>query len=182
MTKIYYAGIGSRNTPFFIIDLMKELGQALSKEGLILRSGGADGADLSFEAGCDEVNGKKEIYLPWKGFNSSNSTLHHISNKAYEIAEKYHPKWNFLKPAVKKLQARNCYQVLGSDLETPSSLVVCYTEKGKVIGGTGQALRIAEDYNIPVVNLGDPNIGLNLDSLLEEVQKAIQTDLPRFSV
>jgi len=33
--------------------------------------------------------------------------------------------------------------------------VVCYTHQAQVIGGTGQALRIAMDKKIPIINLGD---------------------------
>ncbi len=45
------------------------------------------------------------------------------------------------------------FQVLGSDLETPVSFVVCWTIGGKISGGTGQALRIAKDLGIPIFNL-----------------------------
>jgi len=39
-------------------------------------------------------------------------------------------------------------------LKDPSDFIVCYTENGKMKGGTAQALRIAEDYKIPVFNIG----------------------------
>jgi hypothetical protein len=32
-------------------------------------------------------------------------------------------------------------------------MVVCWTKDGKSSGGTGQALRIAEYYSIPIFNL-----------------------------
>ena len=51
--------------------------------------------------------------------------------------------------------ARNSYQVLGYDLNTPSSFIVCYTKNGKLTGGTAQALKIAKDYNIPIFNFGN---------------------------
>ncbi len=47
-------------------------------------------------------------------------------------------------------------QVLGPDLKSPSSMVVAWTPGGAVTGGTGQALRMAETYQIPVRNLGNP--------------------------
>lgn len=47
------------------------------------------------------------------------------------------------------MQARNSHQILGWDLETPTNFVVCYTK-----GGTGQAIRIANHYNIPVFDVG----------------------------
>ena len=40
----------------------------------------------------------------------------------------------------------------------PSNFVVCYTPDGKASGGTGQAIRIAEYYNIPIYNLFYENI------------------------
>ena len=49
--------------------------------------------------------------------------------------------------------ARNCHQVLGQDLKTPVDFIVCWTKDGGESGGTGQALRIARDLNIPVYNL-----------------------------
>ena len=52
--------------------------------------------------------------------------------------------------------ARNICQVLGEDPTDPSGyskVVVCWTPKGGIIGGTGQALRIAKRYDIPVLNL-----------------------------
>jgi hypothetical protein len=74
---------------------------------------------------------------------------------ARQIARKYHPGWSYLSPAAKKLMTRNTFQVLGSDLETPVSFVVCWTIGGKISGGTGQALRIAKDLGIPIFNLFD---------------------------
>jgi len=92
--KIFYTGIGSRKTPGPINDIIEfsplyrfyYWGRILATKGFILRSGHADGADLAFEKGCDTVNGKKEIYLPWKGFNGSDSKLYNLSKEAYEIA------------------------------------------------------------------------------------------------
>lgn len=84
----YYAGIGSRNTPADILDLMTHLARRLDSRGYTLRSGGADGADAAFER--------------------------------------------------------------GAMLDTPSEFILCWTEHGSGKGGTGQALRIAATYNIPV--------------------------------
>jgi len=70
------------------------------------------------------------------------------------IAAIYHPYWNNLSYGAKKLLARNVYQVLGYDLQTPSSFIVCWTKDGKGSGGTGQAIRIAKAYGIPVFDYG----------------------------
>jgi len=92
--------------------------------------------------------------LPWRGFEGSASTLIVKDKRAFEIAEKYHPYWHNLSDGAKKLQARNSHQVLGADLNTPSDFIICWTKNGKGSGGTGQALRIAKAYDIPVFDAG----------------------------
>ena len=149
-----YAGIGSRDCPREILLLIMKTGYWLSKKGFKLRSGGAQGCDIAFERGCDKANGEKEIFLPWKDFNGSKSQLIVKDKRAYEVAEKFHPYYDKLKPGAKSLQARNSHQVLGWDLETPSDFVICYTKGGKGEGGTGQAIRIAKAYNIPIFDFG----------------------------
>ena len=154
----YYAGIGSRETPPGIEPMIEEIVKILNKFGYILRSGGADGSDSMFEKYCE---GDKEIYLPWKGFNKNESELYlhnidsEIVEKSMERAKNFHPSWNFLSDGGRKLMTRNTFQILGKDLETPVSFVVCWTQGGKISGGTGQALRIAKSLSIPIFNLYD---------------------------
>lgn len=156
MRPTYYAGIGSRKTPPELVELMENLGTYLARKGHILRSGRAEGTDQAFERGCDIVGGLKEIYLPWRGFQGSDSCHYSLSKTAEDIAQKYHPNWDALSPAGKKLVTRDIYQVLGPEPFTQKTdFVVCYTPFGKVTGGTGQALRIAAAYSIPVFNMGD---------------------------
>ena len=50
---MYYAGIGSRETPGLMLGAFARIGEFLAKKGYTLRSGGADGADTAFEVGCD---------------------------------------------------------------------------------------------------------------------------------
>lgn len=149
-----YCGIGSRNTPLVITNMMRQLAKLLAENGAILRSGHALGADQAFEQGCDSGEGEKEIFLPWKGFYGSESNLVVEDKRAFKIAEKYHPAWDKLGDGARKLMARNSHQVLGLDLNTPCDFIVCHTKNGKGDGGTGQALRIARDYNIPIFDFG----------------------------
>jgi len=161
-----YTGIGSRETPAHILMLMTSLAFALAKCNYVLRSGGADGADTAFEMGA----GPKQIYLPWNGFNG-----HYVDHKSYFIPKEteevrnyvydYHPSGLYLKNGPFKLMVRNTYQILGANLDTPSDVVFCYTSDGLASGGTGQAMRIAKDYNIPIINLYDPK---QLDAWLTE--------------
>lgn len=150
----YYTGIGSRETPQDVLDIFKSVAKYLAKKDYILRSGGAEGSDEAFEKGCDECEGYKEIYLPWKGFEGSNSNLIVNDPKAFDIAERFHPYWHNLSQGARKLQARNSHQVLGRDLNVLSKFIICWTKNGKGQGGTGQALRIAKHYSIPVFDAG----------------------------
>ena len=176
----YYAGIGARDTPEHILKTMTSLASYLYEEGWILRSGGAGGADSAFEKGCKSEN-QKEIFLPWKGFNNHPSERYIITEEALELASEYHPYWNNLKRSHRLLQSRNCYQVLGADLNSYSDLVICYTKNGKICGGTGQALRIATSskYNIPVLNLGLPHLSLKIEDLVDEIEKLTSNNSPR---
>lgn len=171
-----YAGIGSRRTPKQFIDKFIEIGEFLALKGITLRSGGADGADQAFEMGSDKVteqayewhpeHGKrynKEIYLPWNGFNDywNNpdegiyATPAFINyQEARIIAEQHHPYWHNLSEGSRKLHTRNVYQILGENLDDPVDLVICWTPDGKEIGGTSQALRIANSHGIPIINAG----------------------------
>lgn len=150
-----YAGIGSRETPVKILALMQDVAAHLAGKGYVLRSGAAAGADSAFETGCDRVGGAKEIYLPWKGFNGHVSTLFSITPEALNLAERHHPAWERLSDNGKLLIARDGYQVLGSKLDDPARFVVCWTKGARVVGGTGQALRLALSKGVPVLNLAD---------------------------
>ena len=89
-----YCGIGSRKAPKHVLDLMTKIGESFAKKGLLLRSGGAIGADTAFERGCNAVNGKKEIYYPKKKkFFFSDSHLDLRLRLSYEnILEQFrHP-------------------------------------------------------------------------------------------
>lgn len=148
----YYAGIGARGTPIHILADMTNLARNLESCGWTLRSGGAHGADSAFEAGVADPR-NADIFLPWRFFNNNPSALHSIREEAYRMAELFHPAWDRCSSAARKFHARNCYQILGLDLNTPVRMVICWTPDGAVTGGTGQALRIAERFNIPIFNL-----------------------------
>lgn len=157
-----YTGIGSRETPEDILILMTKLGTELAKKDCVLRSGHASGADLAFEIGVKSVSGRCEIYTPWRNFNYNEELdKYGIINakclvnyrEALTIAGNTHPVWDRLSHGAKCLHTRNVYQILGLTLKDPSDCVICWTKDGKASGGTGQALRLASKYNIPIFNL-----------------------------
>lgn len=152
----FYTGVGSRSTPNSILEVMTQLAKKLALEEWTLRSGGAIGADLAFENGATFVGGAKEIYRPT---DTNEETL--------VMASTIHPAWNKCTDYVKKLHARNCFQVLGRDLKTPSSFLVCWTPNGEDVGGTRTAIVLARRHNIEVLNIG-------IDEQLIRVMKYIQ--------
>ncbi len=171
----YYTGIGARQTPANVLKEMTILAMGLEQYGYILRSGGAQGADTAFEDGVVDGDAHKEIYLPWAMFNQNHSDHHIIDPEAFSMAKHYHPAWHACSAAARKFHARNCYQILGRDLATPSDFVLCWTPNGAITGGTGQALRIAEDRDIPIFNLADTDFESSFnhymtDALMGELQ------------
>lgn len=169
----FYAGVGSRETPPDILELMRRIGAQLAREGMILRSGGADGADLAFQAGAIEGKGEMEIFIPWNGFNHhshgyNNAIL--VNNPAFLaqaeiLAARYHPTYYSLRIGARKLMIRNVFQILGKNLAVPSSFLLCWTKDGAdgttiktspTTGGTGQAIRMAVEYGLTIRNLANP--------------------------
>jgi hypothetical protein len=138
----YFAGIGSRKTPEKILEQMTLNSTKYIDMGFILRSGGAYGADKVYEVGVP-LNAPKEIFRP----------SDKIPDEAFILAEHYHPAWHRCNTYARRCHARNCLIILGIDLETPVEFVECWTPNGEIAGGTGQALRIALDWDIPIFNL-----------------------------
>lgn len=160
-----YTGIGSRSTPPDQMQRLRDLAAMLTREGFELRSGAADGADMACEEGCDLAGGAKAIWLPWPGFqnrwpNPAESTFLPVA-KAFEMAALLHPRWAMLTRGPRSLHSRNVHQILGHSLDVPSEFVLCWTADGaqsatdvnSKTGGTGTAIRLASQREVPVFNL-----------------------------
>jgi len=148
-----YCGVGARKTPMSIMDTMSAIAWSMSQSGIVLRSGGAVGADSAFEKGAGTL---KEIFVPHLGFNYRpiiNDIVPEITPQSRSMTEKFHPAPNRLSAKSFKLMHRNSFQVLGEHLDDPVSCVIAWTPDGGFSGGTGQALRIADAYGIPIFNL-----------------------------
>lgn len=135
-----FAGVGSRETPNHILKRMTYISNLLIDIGVRLRSGGAKGADRAFEKPYPDD--MKEIFYK-----------EDATPDAHELSSKFHPKWKSLNDWARNLHARNAMIVLGKELDSPVDFVVCWTVDGKATGGTGQAIRIAKHYHIPIFNL-----------------------------
>lgn len=174
---LHYAGVGARASPPDVLELMRAVAVICGRAGLILRSGAAAGADLAFEQGAQSVGAEKQIFLPWPGFNGSESKWDHPLPDAFDLAAQVHPAWPELSPEARKLQARDVHQILGPELKQVSAFVVCWTADGATCesectsetGGTGCAIRLATRYRIPVINLARPDHR-------QRVEAAVQAD------
>lgn len=154
--RLVYAGIGARRTPPEILAVMTRLAQWLHRTGWRLNSGGADGADRAFADGANP--GSRTIFLPWSGYNGHagpdcRTLTADERQPALDLAERLHPAWRKCSRGARALHARNVGIVLGPGLNRPVDAVICWTPGGEVVGGTGMALRIADQAGIPVVNL-----------------------------
>jgi len=146
-----YTGVGSRETPEDVREAMTIMASILEDNGYTLRTGDARGADAAFRQG---VASKENV----KAYSVDD-----VNDKALELGKKYHPAWERVGSYGRKLHARNSFQVLGDDLDDPkpSMFLICWTPDGATsddersidTGGTGQAISIADDFNIPVYNL-----------------------------
>lgn len=173
----YYTLVGSRETPDESFQHLKELAGELSGRGWTGRSGGADGADTALEEGCSRFY--MEIYLPWEGFNNRSSNnvgyvnTSKLSNfiQAMSIAEQTHPAWDKCSRGARALHSRNVYQVLGLDLNTPSTFLLCWAipTKTGVKGGTNTAVQLAKKHGAEVINI----YGMSFDEALDSISKYI---------
>ena len=114
----YYAGIGSRKTPNSVLRTMRVISAKLAGNGYILRSGGALGADIAFEAGVTKYSSKEIFYV------------NDATEQSMILAAPLHPNWKNLSHYVKQLMGRNMMQILGKDLKTPVEFVICWTPDG----------------------------------------------------
>lgn len=158
MTQLADAGIGSRQTPPAVLEIMTRMAGWLAREGWHLHSGGAQGADTAFASGAPVES--RTRYLPWRNFQRlsgpdcvvlSSGQMGRCMANAAEI----HPAWERCEPSARKLHARNVAILLGADTRTPVHVVVCWTPGARTVGGAGMGIRIAQRCHIPVFNLAD---------------------------
>jgi hypothetical protein len=155
-----YAGIGSRDITDVERRQIEKIASVLAKR-FIVYSGNAEGSDIAFQTGS---RGKCVIFIPWNGFNDDKYSLKE-SIECYEVGEekegrdcvvRLHPNPSALRQGGKKLMARNFYQVAGFLKYPEVEFVICCAlvdKNGKVKGGTSQAVRLAEERGIPVINI-----------------------------
>tara|TARA_B100000749_G_C18441502_1_gene472372 strand:+ start:2009 stop:2653 length:645 start_codon:yes stop_codon:yes gene_type:complete len=180
-----YAGIGMRDqypakVRMDVEQVMYESAYAFAFMGYKCRSGRAENSDKRFEQGTldairDGATGSLESFLPSSYFNGmradgkqyfdATKLPPEVLAKQRELVERFHPKGTQLKGFTYNAMARNGNQVLGPDMLSPSRFILCaaknskFDKNGEIYdckGGTGQAVRVAYHYKIPVFNLLHP--------------------------
>lgn len=174
---MYYAGVGSRETPLHICELMTQIAKKLSSLGWVCRSGGAEGADLAFMRGAARL----ENYIAWLGAGSGEYSgivpnlernfeylrdVENLNPLLYDPRTMQNPKYR----GMWKLHARNVSQVLGLHLNSPCKFVLLYAQPTftGVKGGTNTALQVALHNGIPCFNLWE-------HSVVERMMKFVET-------
>lgn len=160
-----YACIGSRKTSLSAAQKLYTIASVFAKERWTVTSGHSGPADMAGEASHVDLNAPVEIYLPWEGFNGAHYgkrigevefpfMAYQLLPVATTMAMQHHPNWHALTPGGRAMMIRNGFQILRRDLATPVDFVLCNTPGGGGTGGTGQALRIAATYGVPVFDIG----------------------------
>ena len=174
----FYAGIGSTKTPEHIQEKMTEIAKLLEIKRYTLRSGGATGADTAFENG---VRHRKEIFYQYDYILSDAECVPYAKSElkfSSEMCDRFHPIGKKLRGRTRDLISRNTFQIFGIGDTQNVDFVICYTQDGsegitsQLTGGTGQALRIAKAYHIPIYNLKN-YIGISPNEFVEFVLKNV---------
>lgn len=158
-------GVGSRNITREERRHLNDIAYKAFELGYVLRSGHAVGSDYAFEEVYAMVTADKsrtEIFLPFVGYNRDHNheTINYIVNNEHideceKIIKKVHGAYEKLSDGAKQMHFRNVKQVLGDDLNTPTTILIACSDprSGGVKGGTSTAWKIAKSKNIPCFNL-----------------------------
>lgn len=160
----------SKDAPESLLPLIKQIAELLNDRKYTIRIGGNKDFDEYFEKEAL----KKEIHLPWRGFNEKESKLTFNSDQAMHLAKLHSPVFDTLPNAVKAIITRNVRVMLGKDLKSPALFTIiwspdgCEHNKNRSIktGNVGILVSLSSLLRIPVFNLANPNAMERLTSYL----------------
>ena len=173
--------IGSRETPPDILARMRRIAKYCARNGIVVRSGKAGGADAAAIYGCMDADfdgyitqsATPEMYIPWSGFGEGGMTNKWDINlgdslEAEAIAKSIHPAWERCSQGAKRLHSRNVGQILGRDLNTPTDLVLywCKEKFGKPTGGTATAVNLGTSKGCATLNMLHEGWNIKLKELI----------------
>lgn len=168
--------VGSRRCPKHIEEIAFGIAKKLAEAGIGMRSGGALGMDDAWERGYIAVGQRRimDIILPTKNFNGKRPNGNEYTfigdydvtllEEADRIIQSVHDHYDKLNNFSYWAHIRNVFQVLGKELNAPSTETFLYAPiKGSSVdGGTRTAYEISKLYGIPTYNLADRNTLLSM--------------------
>lgn len=179
-----YCGIGSRKAPRSSLEKGFSYAVRLASIGVEGLSGGASGMDDTFERGAEAVVGSKfTTFIPFSGFRerSSHEGVRHVLvehlenyNEARYLASQIHPYWGTLSFKEQQFHARNCYEILDIDLNSPVDFVILSAPVSKcgktVTGGTNTAFQLAKSLGVKTFNLMKFTEVVSLEKFVSELE------------
>ena len=181
-----YAGIGSRETPGYILTQMTEVAKELDSLGFVLQTGftfkdkktGIDeeGADKAFSDGSQNkiLFGPSELRETVNGKVMTRNYGKEILKISEAVMNEIHPAPERLSAGAKKLMSRNTNQVFGENLNRPVDFVIFYAPETvnplRPSGGTGQAVEMARRKGIPTINMDSPDWKKTLQEVVLKIR------------
>lgn len=165
---------GNKEAPPEVLAKIKELVTFLSDNGFTVRTG-CDGA---VELAADEAAvQKRERILPWRDFAEKESKLTWNSERAFFVAKMFHPTFDTMKKGIQHILAKNARLILGDKMNSPSRLLLVWTEDGiehaknktGKTGLVGHTIAIASAAGVPIYNLGNPTAEQRLREYVAQI-------------
>lgn len=148
--------------------VMEKVSNLLNNNGYTVRLGGNKG----LEEIPEQKFTRKELHLPWRGFNEKESKSTFNAKEAYVLAKQCSPVYDKLPDVVKAFLARNVRLILGRQLNSPLLFLItwskdgCEAAKNRSIktGNVGHVIAMADLMHVPVFNLANENAISRLES------------------
>ena len=168
-----YAVVSNKDIPPEAIQVYERIAKRLNDMGYTVRTGTLEG----LESKAEMLPVRKELLLPWKGFNEKESQFTSSTPLIKGIAKKYMKagNWDELKPAMQGFLQKNARLVTGHYGNSPAKFVICWSQdqaesQNQVTFNTGNiahALTIAAAWHVPVFNLARPDAEARLFNFLQ---------------
>lgn len=168
-----YAFVVNDEIPKEVMERIAELFKRLEDMEYTMRVGGMKGPDEYAES-CVK---KKEVHLPWRGFNDKESKFTWTSERAVAVAKMFHPAFDSMKKGVQTFLAKNARLILGDKVNSPALFLITWTEDGAEssrektsrTGFAGHPIAIASALGIPIFNFGRDDAFERLDRYLASI-------------
>jgi len=165
--------IGNKEAPPSVIQAMTDDARFLELKGFTIRVGG----DGPVEEAVEKAVSKKELILPWKGFNEKDSPFTWAIERAHHIAKMFHSAYDNLPKGVKTILAGKARLIMGHKMMSPATVVLAWTEDGaenlrEVTMKTsfaGHPIKIASAAGIRVINYGKPDASGRLRHFVDSI-------------